>query len=126
MRKTSVKPHILSWLQPAPKALGKIIELSPTLATAKSKSKRADSVFITNSCLGATTASGILGMHRKPPMEWRSIIRFMFQIAAALGLVFLLSPAKTPNVKIASQPRPAGNPTVLKTFPSYTDVTVRN
>ena len=46
MRKTSVKPHILSWLQPAPKTLGKIIELSPTLATAKSKSKPGQIAFL--------------------------------------------------------------------------------
>ena len=130
MRKTSVKPHILSWLQRAPVAQGKLIELSPALAStsekrAKHAKRHGESFVITRSCLGSTTASSLLGVHRKPRFAWGSKMRLPLQVAAALALVFVLAPRKTPNFKIAAQPKPSVN-SVSKTLSAFSDVTVRN
>ena len=91
---SSVKPHILSWLQRDPAAGIKPFVFTPNLASREPKPYR--SVVITRACLASTTASGLLFEHasRRSSLPV-SISRTVLRLVCGFAVVCVTAPAKT-------------------------------
>lgn len=105
MNKSSVKPHILSWLQRDPAAGIKPFVFTPNLS---GTSKPHRSHLITRACLASTTsefllvdraANGSFGRR-----TWRSVVRaFPFRFFAIVGVICMTWPTSNTSARMVEE-----------------------